>query len=215
MCGFEISFLPDSDWDIKVKGEGIRGHESVRKKDKQTSDTNSIGCTELSFHWGGSQESCPLAGCARAAQSRTGSLTVWLLCHSLGKAHGSRAVADLRWSWDWPSGDTEQAESLLWTSLFRSSGAWWLWRDRTRGGLTSWLWSALRISSKLQGVITSHQVCLAPTPFFPAWNPEASQPLSTVGLTTESLGGSWAECHWHGNNKEQKLNRGTLGVLWG
>lgn len=96
---------------------------------------------------------------------------------------------------------------------FASSRALWPRREVTSEGLLSWLWAAQWISSKLQGVITSHQVCLT-TP--PTLSMEAPRPVSHRQLSVlkaESLSGSWATCHWHGNNKEQTPQcRDTCGI---
>lgn len=192
--------LSAADWDIKVKWERIIQHRRVSDRKQHKLHQASL------LHRGGSQESCELAGCAWAIQRRTGRLTVWLRCGSLGKEHGSRAVADLRWSQDQTSGDAERAESLLWTSPFRGAGAWWLWRDC----LLSSLWTAQWISSQITGsdyippslphIPPSVLTASPPTPCSP--RPANHHQLSE--LTAESLGRSWAMCHWPGNNKKPK-----------
>lgn len=89
-----------------------------------------------------------------------------------------------------------------------------LWRDGTRGVLSSWLWAAQWISFKLQGVITSHLVFPVPPPSL-SMGPQATNRCQLSALTAESLSGSWAMCHWKRNNKEQNpKHRDTRCTLW-
>lgn len=98
---------------------------------------------------------------------------------------------------------------------FASSGAWWLWREETSRGLSSWLSVAQWISSKLLGVITSHLTCLVPPPFLSMEPPGQATYCQLSVLTAESLSWSWAMCHWNRNNKEQiPKHKDTRCTLW-
>lgn len=196
-----------SDWDIEGKWEkwgDMRLCQTGGKK--RRADTSGISFTELSFHWGGSQESC--AGWLRLGHIAEDRQSDCLRCHSLGKEQGSGAGGDLRWSQNQPLGDTDRGGSVLWASPLRPVEAAELGgRGETEQeeGFHFNCEPLSEFSSKLQGVITSHPVCLSPPPSSQSRAPGRPTTSQLPVLTAESLSVSWAMCHRQGNNKEQSL----------
>lgn len=133
--------LPSLLWIDEIQCTGRRQGHINWEKDRQA-DTRricSVIYVELLFFKGGSQESC-VAGCARFHTVLDCLAAVPLLGERTRLQGGSWFEMVSRLT---PLGDANQAELVLRASLFRSSGAWFLWGDGSRGGFSSWLWTAL------------------------------------------------------------------------